>query len=228
MESASCSVHRRVGTLGVSGGKRRTEPVLRAPELESKHSTPLCGIGGRYTRTVLGGAGATGIDVAMLALDKDRAIQPLLQTPFLERNGEVSPNGRWLAYESNDSGEFEIFVRPFPDVNAGKWPVSTGGGTQPLWARNGQELFYVAPDGVLMSVPVGRGALLTAGTPIRLIEGQYYRGTGNVARTYDVSLDGTRFLMIKQGGASEQPSPSPTIVVVQNWVEELKRRVPTK
>ena len=114
----------------------------------------------------------------MLALDKDRAIQPLVRTPFLERNGEVSPDGRWLSYESNDSGEFEIFVRPFPDVNAGKWPVSTGGGTQPLWARNGQELFYVAPDGALMSVPVGRGALWTAGTPTRLIDGQYYRGAG--------------------------------------------------
>src|SRR5688500_3201915 len=92
-----------------------------------------------------GGAGSTGTDLAILALEKARAIQPLVPTPFLERNGEISPDGRWLSYESNDSGAFEIFVRPFPNVNSGKWPVSTGGGIQPLWARNGQELFYVAP-----------------------------------------------------------------------------------
>ena len=81
----------------------------------------------------------------MLTLGKDRQIEPLVQTPFFERNGEVSPDGRWLAYESNESGQFEVFVRPFPDVNKGRWQVSTGGGTQPLWARNGQELFYLAP-----------------------------------------------------------------------------------
>ena len=76
--------------------------------------------------------------MAMLALDKDRAIQPLVRTPFLERNGEVSPDGRWLSYESNDSGEFEIFVRPFPDVNAGKWPVSTVAAPNPCGRAMGR------------------------------------------------------------------------------------------
>ena len=126
--------------------------------------------------------------------------------PLVERNGEISPDGRWLAYESNDSGQFQIFVRPFPDVNKGKWQVSTAGGTQPLWARNGQELFYLAPSGALMSVPVERGTTWTAGTPTRLIDAQYYVGVGtNVARTYDVSPDGKRFLMIKEGAAPTKP-----------------------
>jgi Tol biopolymer transport system component len=74
-------------------------------------------------------------------------VTPLLQTPFTEQNGIVSPDGRWLAYEATDSGQSEIYVRPFPDVSSGRWQISTGGGTRPLWAPNGQELFYLSPVG---------------------------------------------------------------------------------
>ena len=98
-------------------------------------------------------ASRTATDVMMLTLGKDRRVQPLIQGPLVERNGEISPDGRWLAYESNDSGQLQVFVRPFPDINKGKIQVSTAGGVQPLWARNGQELFYLAPGGALMSVP---------------------------------------------------------------------------
>jgi len=174
------------------------------------------------------GAPTTANDVMMLTLGKDRKIEPLVQTPFSERNGEVSPDGRWLAYESNESGQFEVFVRPFPDTNTGRWQVSTSGGTQPLWARSGQELFYLAPDGTLMSVPLTRRPEWAAGTPARILEGRYYyRGLGNVARGYDVSLDGKRFLMIKQAGIDPSTRPA-SIVVVQDWLEELKRLVPPK
>jgi serine/threonine-protein kinase len=173
-------------------------------------------------------------DVMMLTLEKDRRVQPLVQTPAAERNAEISPDGRWLAYESNDSGQFQIFVRPFPNVITGLWPVSTGGGTQPLWARNGQELFYLAPNGALMSVHVAPGATWTASTPTKLMDAPYYHG-GNglfgqgLFRTYDVSLDDTRFLMIKEGGGPNQSTAAPpSIVVVQNWFEELKGLVPTK
>ena len=131
------------------------------------------------TRVVFSeGQNTTRFDVMMLTLDKDHRVQPLVQTPFDERNGEVSLDGRWLAYESNDSGQVQIYVRPFPDVNKGRWQVSTGGGTQPLWARNGQELFYLAPNGTLMSVRVERGTTWAAGTPTKLIDGQYYFGPG--------------------------------------------------
>jgi eukaryotic-like serine/threonine-protein kinase len=176
------------------------------------------------------GPGAS--DVMMLTLEKDRRVQPLVQTPATERNAEISPDGRWLAYETNDSGQFQIFVRPFPNVNTGLWPVSTAGGTQPLWAKNGQELFYLAPNGALMSVRVETGATWTASTPTKLIDGPYYRGGNTFSngffRTYDVSLDGTRFLMIKEDSEPSQPHAPPGIVVVQNWTEELKRLVPTK
>jgi len=154
-------------------------------------------------------------------------VQPLIQTPFAERNGDVSPDGRWLVYESDESGQFEIYVRPFPDVMGGRWQVSTGGGTRPLWARNGQELFYLAPTGALMRVGVERGPTWTATAPAQLAGGRYFAAAGNPGRTYDVSPDGRRFLMIKVGGESDQTAP-PSIVVVQNWVEELKRLVPAK
>jgi serine/threonine-protein kinase len=165
-----------------------------------------------------------------------RRTQPLIQTRAAETSAEISPDGRWIAYESDESGQDEIYVRPFPDVSAGPWQVSTGGGTKPLWARNGRELFYLVPSGggaAVMSAPLERGASFTAGTPTKVLEGPYFFGTsggGDTAsfRTYDVSSDGQRFLMIKLPGGSEQTAAPPSLIVVQHWVEELKARVPLR
>jgi eukaryotic-like serine/threonine-protein kinase len=160
----------------------------------------------------------------LLTLNKERQLQALVQTSFNELNAEISPDGRWFAYESNESGQYEIYVRPFPDAAAGRWQISTGGGTKPLWARNGQELFYVAPTGTLMAVRIAPGATFTAGTPTRLFDGRYYVGdAANVGRTYDVSPDGRRFLMMK----ADTTTPA-NIIVVQNWDQELKRLAPTR
>jgi hypothetical protein len=163
----------------------------------------------------------------MLITLNDRRVQPLIATPFIERNAAVSPSGRWVAYDSNASGgETQVYVRPFPDASGGQWQISTDGGSQPAWARDGQELFYVARDGGLRSVPVSRDATWVAGTPTRLFHQRYYLGsTAEYARTYDVAPDG-RFLMIKD--AAPDPASAPTsIVVVQNWFEELKRLAPS-
>ena len=98
---------------------------------------------------------------------------------------------------------------------------------QPLWARNGQELFYLVPNGALMGVQVQRGTTWTAGRPTVLLEGQYFfLGGVGLSRTYDVSRDGKRFLMIKENGDVGQAVAPAAIVVVQNWFEELKRLVP--
>ncbi len=168
-----------------------------------------------------------GRDLLQLALDGTRRVTPLLQTKFDERNGIVSPDGRWLAYESNSSGRFEIYVRPFPNVGGGQWEVSTAGGRQPLWARSGKELLYFGSDGALLRVPVeASGATWNAGTPMKLLEGRYYTGTGS-GRAYDVSPDGLRFLMIKAPGGDSTAS-SPSVIVVQHFDEELKRLVPTR
>jgi Tol biopolymer transport system component len=168
-----------------------------------------------------------GRDLLQLALDGTRRVTPLLQTKFDELNGIVSPDGRWLAYESNSSGSFEIYVQPFPNVGGGQRQVSTAGGRQPLWARSGKELFYVGGNGALLRVPVeASGATWNAGTPTKLLEGRYVTG-GTLGRTYDVSPDGQRFLMIKASG-TDAGAPPPAIIVVQHWDEELKRLVPTK
>jgi serine/threonine-protein kinase len=182
------------------------------------------------------GTQTMGRDLMLLALDGVRGVappspglgapRPLLQTPFEERNGVISPDGRWLAYESDSSGRFEIYVRPFPNVSDGQWLISTAGGTRPRWARNGRELFYLAPDGALTAVRVdARDTTWSAGRPAKILEGRYFSGGARLGTTYDISPDGQRFLMIKQAD-SGQTAPPPQIVVVKNWFEELKRLVP--
>ena len=170
-------------------------------------------------------------DLYLLPLAGEHRSRPLLAAaPFDELNAEVSPNGQWLAYESNESGRREIHVRPFPNVEANRQQVSINGGTQPLWARNGQELFYESM-GTLMRVPVKTGATFERGTPEKVFDRRrmfvrpLFAGPG---RMYDVSADGQQFLMIKETGVADERPPSARIVLVQNWFEELKRLVPTK
>ena len=153
----------------------------------------------------IGGTPTTGADVMQMALDGTRRVTPLVQSPFAERNLRVSPDGRWLAYEANDSGRFEIYVRPFPEVNSGHWQVSTAGGTRPLWARSGQELFYASPTGALMRVRVERASSWAATVPALLVkEGYFTIPAANGGPTYDISPDGQRFLMIKEGGGPDR------------------------
>ena len=170
-------------------------------------------------------------DLMLLPLQGERRLAPLVQTPFRELNAEISPDGRWIAYQSAESGRDEIYVRPFPDVNEGRWQVSTGGGTRPLWARSGQELFYItALDDTLMSTAISGTPVFKSSNPTKVFDMPAYSvggNTANIGRTYDVSPDGRRFLMIKQA-AGEQTAARPQILVVQNWFEELKRRVPSR
>ena len=208
-------------------GTGAIERLTESPAGTAQDATAVSPDGRRLIFTEI--APKTGEDVMQLELDGTHRVTPLVQSPFIERNGIVSPDGRWLAYEANDSGRFEIYVRPFPEVNSGHWQVSTGGGTRPLWARSGQELVYVSPTGALMRVGVERGPSWAATTPTLLIkEGYFTIPGGNPGRTYDISPDGQRFLMIKEGGGSDQTAAPPQIIVVQHFDEELKRLVPTK
>ena len=166
-------------------------------------------------------------DVGMAAPGANRQTQPLLQMPFDEENAEVSPDGRWLAYQSNESGQSQVYVRPFPQVDSGRWQISTTGGSRPAWARSGRELFYLDNNNLMMAVPVQTSPTFSAGNPAKLFETRYL--VPNNARTYDVSADGQRFLMIKSTtNAREAGAAPPNIVVVLNWFEELKQRVPVK
>ena len=169
----------------------------------------------------------TASDVSIVSLDGDRRVRPLLHTPFSESNAELSADGRWIAYQSNESGQDEIHVRPFPGVDAGHWQVSTEGGSRPAWARNGRELFYVDGRGRLIGVPVQPGPTFTTANSSVVLESA---GLGGITpgRHYDVSLDGRRFLVIRPPRPTETRTPATELNIVLNWGEELKRLAPLK
>jgi serine/threonine-protein kinase len=175
-------------------------------------------------------------DVAMLSLNGDKQVTTLLGSNSVEQNAEISPDGRWLAYQSDESGRFEVYVRTFPAVERGVWRVSTTGGRQPLWARSGRALFFLADDGALMEVPVESApgdSRFNWGATVQITGGKGFLtssmagGTlpSDFLRTYDVSADGQRFLRIKVAAVGDDPQ---FVIVVQNWIEELKRLVPAR
>jgi serine/threonine-protein kinase len=171
---------------------------------------------------------ATGTHLMRLSLRGTQLVTPLLQSRFNAWNGELSSDSHWLAYESDSSGQLEIYVRPYPETGGGQWQVSTEGGSQPAWARRGNELFYLARDGSLMSVRVeAAGRTWRAAAPVKLFQGSYSTRGGVPVRMYDVLPDAQRFLMLKPAG-SDQNAAAPSIVIVHNFGEELKARVPTK
>jgi Tol biopolymer transport system component len=171
-----------------------------------------------------------GIDLLLLPLSgEDRRSRPLVQTRFDELNAELSEDGHWLAYQSNKSGRDEIYVRPFPNVEEREWMVSIDGGTQPLWARNGRELFYVSKD-TLMHVAVKTHPTFAAAIPRKLFANGSALNSpagGGLGRMYEASKDGQRFLMLKESGATEAPRPA-RMILIQNWFEAPKRIVPPK
>jgi dipeptidyl aminopeptidase/acylaminoacyl peptidase len=169
------------------------------------------------------------LDISILNLDGSDEPKILLgKKEFKEGNSQISPNGRWLVYQSNESGSYQIYVRPFPDVDAGLWQITTEGGTRPLWNQNGRELFYyVQSEGAMMAVPVETETSFKFGTPMQLFRGDYLLLT--TGTQYSVTEDGKRLLMIKPAGATDEESiiEGPRkINIVLNWLEELKERVP--
>jgi hypothetical protein len=173
----------------------------------------------------------TRSDLWALPLTGDRKPFPVAQTSFDEIQGQLSPDGRWVAYVSDETGRYEAYVRPFPGPG-GKSPVSVDGGIYPRWRRDGRELYYVAPDNRLMAVPIQAGSdghTLSSGTPVALFSTRLATGSNVLVGGYNsrpqfaVAADG-RFLM---NVTAEETITSP-ITLVLNWQEELKRLVPTK
>jgi Tol biopolymer transport system component len=156
----------------------------------------------------------TGPDLWTISL-ADRKSALFLATPAAEVLPFFSPDGRWIVYQSNESGRFEIYVRPFPQPG-GKWQVSTEGGHFPIWSADGKEIFYVGDDSRLTAVPVRAGAGIELGTPEPLFEVHLRRSV--LGRLYDVSADGKRFLL---NNALEDVR-SASLTLVQNWPAELK------
>ena len=166
--------------------------------------------------------------LSVMDLRQHRIIQRYDDPPANRaRNGVVSPDGRWLAYESDPTGRLEIFVRALNGQPSGRWAVSTDGGTQPVWSRDGRELFFVAPGGGLMRVGVGPGETWNSTAPTILIRGPYRWSAQNVSgRLYDTTPDG-RFLFLKPESTAPRFVQPRSIVVIPNWLTELQRLVPT-
>jgi len=163
----------------------------------------------------------TGEDILVLRLS-DRKVVPFLRTHFNEADPRFSPDGRWIAYMSDESGRSEIYVQPYPGPG-GKLQVSRDGGVEPVWNPSGRELFY-RNGNKMMAVAITTQPNFTLGNPQLLFERPYVLATVPISN-YDVSPDGRRFLMLKPT-AQEQAAPT-QINVVLNWFEELKQKVPT-
>ncbi len=168
-------------------------------------------------------------DIGMFSMEGDHERRELLQERYFVKEPRISPNGSWMAYASNESGKFEVYVCPFPEVKKGKWRISPSGGNHPLWSPDGRELFYNSGDAT-MAAPVETAPQFKYKTPTVLFRGSAGKiidqaSTDMTDFTYwDISPDGKRFLMLK-----DAPALAPRkINIVVNWFKELKQRVPAK
>ena len=203
----------------------------RADGTGSSEQFPSSGVPSSWSRdgkiAFVDGSPVTGADIWVGDVNAaDRPAQPLVQTPAIERFPIFSPDGKWLAYTSNESGREEVYVQPYPGPGP-RVPVSTDGGMAPTWRGDGAELFYIVLTNsdiiVMNAVPVSASASgFSPGTPRKLFEGRYVNS--GPARGYDVAPDGRRFIMNLR--VDPPPPPRTDLVLVEDWLEELKRLVP--
>ena len=166
-------------------------------------------------------------DIGVLTVEGDRTVEILLGPDFRERAPALSPDGRWIAYLSDESGRNQIYVRPFPNVDDGKWQVSTNGGTDPVWSTDGRQLFFVdIPNRRLMVANVETDPAFSWDTPTELVTLSGFDWAAG-GRRYDLAPDGERFVVRKIGGAQTTGGAAfDGLIFVENWFEELKERVP--
>jgi Tol biopolymer transport system component len=167
----------------------------------------------------------SGGDLFVKNLDSESPPRPLIQTEFTEGRSALSPDGRWLAYESDRTGRNEVYVVPFPAVDEGQWQISSTGGSRPRWNPNGRELFFRGSGvygGELWMANVETDGVFQHESPVVIISGTYLNSE------YDISTDGSRFLRLQSLGDDNSPiGPELTeLVVVENWFEELKQLAP--
>jgi Tol biopolymer transport system component len=190
-------------------GTGSAEPLLLGTGLNPAAWTP-------DGKLIFTEGGTTG-DIALLSVSAERPRESLIATKFDEGRPALSPDGHWLAYQSNESGRYEVYVRPFPDVESGKWAVSTGSGEDPRWSRDGRTLFFIS-DQKLLSVDVSTDPTFAVRPPQKVIDLGDYQPTG-VPFPFDVSPDGRRILFERDARGRTD------IVVVQNWLADLEQRV---
>jgi hypothetical protein len=204
----------------VSSGAGNEEALLKSNEWKFSYDWSQ---DGRFLLYAVLAGQKSGLWVLPLTGDDHKPI-PYLQPESNASQARFSPDSRWVAYMSDESGKAEVYVRPFPAASGGKWMVSKGGGGQPRWRRDGKELFYISVDSKLMSVEVAAASgTFQAGIPRALFAAPIWGGgaINNVTR-YDVTADGKKFL-INSLPAETTAAPSPPITVVLNWEAGLKK-----
>ena len=174
---------------------------------------------------VLRSADAACCHILAMRPGVDTTPKPLLATSFRERSPSLSPDGKWLAYASDETGRFEIFVRPFPDAQSAKWQVSTDGGSSPHWSAQGNELFYLDAANDMQAAHVTTRPAFGIVSKERLFSASGYF-VSPWAQAYDVTPDGQRFLMLRVGSATGTAPVS--LVLVENFLTELRQRMATR
>jgi len=164
----------------------------------------------------------TSYDIYAISLTGDRTPRPLLTSPADERRPTLSPDDKWMAYQSDESGTFEIFVRPFPDVNGGRWQVSAGGGASPIWGADLHEIFYRSGQDVFR-VGVSTSPTFAPAAPVKML-GSFFRPDTS-GMQYGLAPDGKRFVLIKAHGSGDVRSE---YHVVMNWFDDVRTRAPRK
>ncbi len=172
---------------------------------------------GRYILLRNEGSGVNTRVLLVVEKGVDTIPRTLIPTNFDNYAAALSPNGQWLAYTSVETGKEEVYVRPFPKVDSTRFMVSVGGGSEPVWSRDGTELFFRGSRGEMFAAPVNSGKVFTHDSPVRLFEGTGL-ATQPYYRSYDVAPDGKRFLMVWSGGED-----TPRLELILNWLTNLKK-----
>jgi serine/threonine-protein kinase len=164
-------------------------------------------------------------DIMAMQIGVDSTWKPIVATRFQQLAPALSPNGRWLAYSSDETGRSEIYVSPFPNTGAGKIQVSTAGGSVPRWERKGDELYYISASNDMMAAQIRASADFAV-----LAQKRLFSTVGFSAATahanYDVTADGRRFVMLRRYASAGTDAPATHVVLVQNLMAYLKKVLP--
>ena len=204
---------RRTAWMRRADGSNDEQPVnAKAPQLDEITFIPNSQA--TILRTLGTGPGSRKL---LIAMNPDSVPRRLVRTDFDNYAAVLSPNGKWLAYGSNESKNNEVYVRPFPAVDSARWTISVSGGAEPMWSRSGRELFFRTSAGDMMAVPVSTGAVFQAGTPVKLFAAPHLLADDR-HHAYDVSLDDKQFVMVRNSQKNAQ-----VLGVVVNWGSEINR-----
>jgi Tol biopolymer transport system component len=173
-----------------------------------------------------GNSDAGEADLGYLDLSRGTVEEGLLASEFNERQVALSPDGQWLAYTSNHTGRDEVYVRPFPSVSSGLWPVSNTGGREPAWAHNGRELLYRDGDGWMVAATYSAGSVFAVENRERLFDSRPFLSSTSYRR-WDVSRSDDRFVMVLRAVSNYESDEAagPRLIQIQNFFTELKERV---